>query len=245
MRKKLQTPTWIVPVSSVALILGFLLVSATKTSVPESRPSRFRIYGGGENFAPVLGDRIQQQEAEIAKLREQITQLQNALAEEDRRSKVLNDSLQEAKLLAGLVAVEGPGIEIVLRDSKKPAEGVLTESETVIHDVDVQTCVNELWLSGAEAVAVNNQRITSNTSYFCQGPVIYVGGVGVSSPITIRAIGDPDTLYGALTMRGRFLYELRSVDPHMVEVRKKEHIVLPAYTGSTRFKFAKAVKARE
>lgn len=245
MLRNTKVPTWILPVSFVSLILGFLLVSATKTPVLEARPSRFRIYGGGDHFAPVLSDRIQQQEAEIAKLREQITQLQNALAEEDRRSKVLNDSLQEAKLLAGLVAVEGPGIEIILRDSKKPLEGILEESETVIHDTDVQTCVNELWLSGAEAIAVNNQRITSNTSYFCQGPVIYVGGVGVSSPITVRAIGDPDTLYGALTMRGRFLDELRSIDPNMVEVRKKEHLVLPAYTGSTRFKFAKAVTTRE
>ncbi|MCH8273206.1 MAG: DUF881 domain-containing protein [Armatimonadetes bacterium] len=240
-----RTPTWIVPVSVVALILGFLLVSAWKGPHEEITAEARQNRADTPTSPPIMGQSTDEREAEIAKLREEVTLLQNAVADQSRQSKVLNDSLQEAKLLACLTEVEGPGIVLILRDSEKVFEGPLPTEEMVIHDKDVQTAVNELWLSGAEAISINHQRVALATSFYCAGPIIYVGRKQISSPVTIRAIGDTDTLYGALTMRGRFLDEFKYIDPAMIEVRKKDHLVLPAHTGSTEFHYAKTVTVDE
>jgi uncharacterized protein YlxW (UPF0749 family) len=59
--------------------------------------------------------------------------------------------------------------------------------------------------------------------------------------VKIQAIGNADTLYGALTMQGRYLDNIKAADPAMVEVSKKDRLVLPAFTGSTVLNFAKTV----
>ena len=63
--------------------------------------------------------------------------------------------------------------------------------------------------------------------------------VPIASPVKISAIGNPDTLYGAMTMQGRYLDMVKKADPAMVEVAKRDKLTLPAYTGSTESAYAK------
>lgn len=234
-----KTPAWIFPVTLVSLLLGFLVVTAIRAEPSKESP----FYGMGRydsrSSVPNIGTGIDEKNAEIAKLRDEITKLQTSLATQNRQGQVLNDSLQEGKLLAGLSKVQGPGVIVTLRDSSKRTEDPLLQQQLNIHDLDVMRVVNELKASGAEAISVNNQRVTGQTFFRCEGPVIYVGRTPIASPIVIQAIGDPDTLYGAIMMQGRFLDEIRSTDPTMVEVKKTQKLVLPAYTGSTQFDHAK------
>ncbi len=192
---------------------------------------------------------VQAMETEIRQLRQKTTELENALATGTRQAQVLNDSLQTAKLLAGLVEVEGPGIELVLRDStRRPAPGS-TESLLIdlyiIHDYDLLRVVNELRQAGAEAVAINGQRLVANSAIRCVGPVIYVNDIKMASPFVIHAIGDPNTLLGALKTPGGVLSDIIEADPKMVEMRALERVRIPAYTGSTRFRFARPVPSEE
>jgi uncharacterized protein YlxW (UPF0749 family) len=244
-RITVKTPTWIVPVTMVALICGFLIVFAAQSKGESVSGRSSDSFFGSRDAQPNYGLSLDEKDAEIAKLREDITKLQNGLADQSRQSNVLNESLQEAKLLAGLTRVEGPGIEIILRDSDRRTDDPFIREQLVIHDIDVLRTVNELWASGAEAISVNNKRIAISTSFRCEGPVIYVGRTPISSPVVIRAVGDPDTLHGALTMQGRYLDEVRVNDPAMVEVRKMERMILPAYSGSTEFSYAKPTTANE
>jgi hypothetical protein len=46
-------------------------------------------------------------------------------------------------------------------------------------------------------------------------------------------------------MQGRYLDEIRGNDASMVEVRKMERMLLPAYSGSTEFSYAKVSDASE
>lgn len=234
-----KTPAWIFPVTLVSLLFGFLVVTAIRAEPSKESP----FYGMGRfdsrSSVPNIGTGIDEKNSEIAKLREEITRLQTSLATQNRQGQVLNDSLQEGKLLAGLSKVQGPGVVVTLRDSSKRTEDPLLQQQLNIHDLDVMRVVNELKASGAEAIVVNNQRITGQTFFRCEGPVIYVGRTPIASPIVIQAIGDPDTLYGAIMMQGRFLDEIRSTDSSMVEVKKVQKLLLPAYTGSTQFDHAK------
>lgn len=232
------------------LVVGILLAVALKAQIqirtaelPSSRlPDLARAYLQEKRSAQAL-------EEEIRNLRQRATELENALASGTKQTQVLNQSLQEAKMLAGLTEVQGPGIELILRDStKKHAPGSIESALPdlfIIHDYDLLRVVNELRQAGAEAISINGQRIVTTTGIRCVGPVIYVNDVKMASPFVVQAIGDPDTLASALQMPGGVLADLVGTDPKMVEIKKHERVRIPAYTGSTQFRYASPVVSEE
>ena len=100
--------------------------------------------------------------------------------------------LQALELSAGGVAVAGPGVEVVLDDAADPQGD--DPSLARVLDRDLQIAVNGLWAAGAEAVAVNGQRLTSRSAIRAAGDAILVDYRPLTRPYTITAIGDPKTL---------------------------------------------------
>ncbi len=78
----------------------------------------------------------------------------------------------------------------------------------VVHDGDLLEVVNALKNAGAEAISINNQRITNSSSITCIGNVIKINGEKVSVPYVINAIGLPEKLYGSITMPGGYIKQL-------------------------------------
>lgn len=235
---------WVTPVTVMALILGALLAVSLKTqqtirsaSLPSNR------FSGLAAAYRDQQEQLKMANEEISKLRERTTQYENEMASASEKARLLNESLQEAKFLAGLTPVEGPGVEVVLQDSKKrpPPNSPIDIENYIIHDSDLQRVVNELHAAGAEAVAVNGQRIIANTAIRCVGPTVQVNGIALSSPYIIHAIGDPDTLASALNLPQGVLADIQALDPNMAKVVKKTKLVIPAYTGSLVFRYAKPV----
>ena len=76
----------------------------------------------------------------------------------------LNDELEEARIAAGLIPLTGTGIVLQLEDSQEPVapEGD-SAADYLVGARDIRTVVEELWLAGAEAIAVNGERITPTT----------------------------------------------------------------------------------
>jgi len=103
----------------------------------------------------------------------------------------------------------------------------------LIHEFDVRDVVNVLWLAGAEAVAVNDERVIGNTSVYCVGSTVMVNTTRLSPPYVIRAIGEPGVL--AETLRNpSYLSLLRQkVDKYGIkfQVAQAAKMMLPAYTG--------------
>ena len=225
---------WVWPVSAVCLVLPFIIRLAWVTD--QSRSSRFAL------LAPQLQARVGsgsldlQSEAkklasEVSDLRDKDTKMEASLSTQTGSTKVLNERLQEAKVFAGLTEVEGPGLVVTLRDSTKPPESFVQEQ--IIHDGDVLRIVNELWNAGAEAIAVNGQRVVMTTSIRCVGSTILVNNTPVASPIAIRALGDAATMQGALNLPAGVLAEIRTIDPAMVQLAPVKAMRLPAFSGST------------
>lgn len=235
--------SWVLPVCAMALILGVMLNFAWITA--KTRRDRLQYLGSAQGdrirvaSVDVL-DEYRKVTEEVTKLREENTKLQNAMGSTTSQFAVLNKSLQDAKMLAGLTAVEGPGVKIVLTDGKAANVGFGTDA--IIHDTDVLKVVNELWASGAEAVSVNEHRVSGRSSFRCVGPVIHIDNVPTATPVTIKAIGDPDALFGGLNLPGGILDEIRQTDASMVKVEKMKSVLVPAFSGSTTMKFAEAVK---
>lgn len=227
--------SWVAPVSLMCVVLGFMIATAWVTD--QTRDSRMSLLSPAQRNRVQSGSidmnsAIQETQAEVAKLRAEKTKLENAMASQTSSTKALNDGLQEAKIMAGLTDLEGPGVRVELRDSKKPASGIFP-ADLIIHDIDVLKVVNELWNAGAEAITVNNHRVVGGTSFRCVGSVILVDDVKIASPVIIRAIGDPDTLKGAMDLPEGVLSDFREIDPAMANVSKVDKQRLPAYAGST------------
>ena len=180
-------------------------------------------------------------------------QIDRLLADTLARSKYLarfaanhpDPELSNARFLAGLTPVQGPGVVVTLTDSrnKMPAMPQKLSSPNIIHDSDINPVVNELKAAGAEAVAVNDQRIVATSSVRCIGPNIFVNGISLTPPFVIKAIGKPKALAASVNLPGGVAAQLKMSDPAMFSVREDMELTLPAYSGGSRPHYARPAQA--
>jgi uncharacterized protein YlxW (UPF0749 family) len=182
----------------------------------------------------VLVDRVHDRTATVATLQARLTalrertgDLRDRLLATSRAGDALADRLAVAELLAGTIAVRGPGLRVVVDDAPDAS------ADNRVLDRDVQTIVNGLWAAGAEAIAVNGERITAQTAVRQAGGTILVNFNPVAPPYVIEAVGDPvevETAFGSGAAAARLrnlaqLYGLR------VSYTRSEEMTLPAATG--------------
>lgn len=159
--------------------------------------------------------------------------MEEAMAQRKSEAAEILSELEAARMIAGVVAVEGPGIVVSMEDSRNAA-GNADVANYIVHEQDVRLVVNELRAAGAEAISINGQRLVSNSSIRCVGPTIIVNGIKSAAPFVVTAIGNPDTLESALNMPGGVLQTLQ--DFVQISVAKKERVLLPAYVGDSKTK---------
>ncbi len=110
------------------------------------------------------------------------------------------DALAGLELAAGTVAVTGPGLVATLDDrpdGTAPAPAVARGGQLGsgrVLDRDLQQLVNGLWAAGAEAVSINDLRLSARTAIRSAGEAVLVDYRPLSPPYVVRAIGDPATL---------------------------------------------------
>lgn len=95
--------------------------------------------------------------------------------------------LREAELASGAIAVTGPGLAIELADG--PTDPAADDAARV-QDVDLQIVTNALWAAGAEAIAVNGQRLTALSAIRGVGQAIQIDQAPLLGPYRVEAIGD-------------------------------------------------------
>src|SRR5690606_24676091 len=101
----------------------------------------------------------------------------------------------------GLVPVQGSGLKVTLQDGDYNPNSV-NPNDYIVHESHVFQVINELYISGAEAISINGQRIHGNSYIVCTGPVITVDGVQYPAPFVIEAIGEPDVLTSSMELLG-------------------------------------------
>ncbi len=169
----------------------------------------------------------------------------SALAEELRATQSrlgVADPLQtvaELESAGGLTAVTGPGLRVVIDQAADAAAAGGAASGTIF-DRDIQLLVNDLWASGAEAVAIGGVRLRPTSAIRQAGGSILIDNRPVSWPIEIDAVGEPSAMQVALIRGagfGRFssfeqLYGVR------FEVGPEPSLSLPAGTGNSELRYA-------
>ena len=118
--------------------------------------------------------------------------------ESARRSSAAQEvkaQLDEQKTYAGLAPLHGPGLTVLLHDGADPNSSTDHSLGWTIHYQDLQDIVNVLWASGAEAIAVNGDRIVPSTAFHYAGVNILVNNASrLTGPYTVIALGDPPAL---------------------------------------------------
>lgn len=134
----------------------------------------------------------------------------------------------------GTVAARGPGVTVTVADGADAAEN----PAAFVQDTDLQLLVNALWSAGAEAIAINGQRLTSTTAIRSAGSAILVDLVGVVGPYEVVAIGDRNGLETGLarSSAAQQLSTLGSQYGIKTNVATHEDLLVPA--GPTRVLFS-------
>lgn len=153
-------------------------------------------------------EEIEALEDYIEQKRYQIEEYQEALRD-GTLEEVLGAEVKKQKINSHLTSLKGPGITVTLEDSDRELEEGEDPNNLIIHDLDVLNILNDLRRGGAEALAINGQRVTSQTQIQCAGATITVNDVTYGQPFIIEAIGNPDTLNAAVNAPTSYAYILR------------------------------------
>lgn len=176
-------------------------------------------------------------EQQIGTLRDQLRAYEQGAVQGREKLEELGAQLERLRILAGLAALAGPGIAVALDDSPQPLRPGDDPNTVILHYTDLQGVVNELWASGAEAIAINNERIVSTTGLNCVGTTILCNIKRIAPPYRITAIGDVERMRAAVERPDGSLATLRGFG-FPVKVLARSRVSVPAYRGSFRFTHA-------
>jgi uncharacterized protein YlxW (UPF0749 family) len=222
-------PSWQVTLSLALFALGFLVAAQLAAEGPRVR------YASQERSSlveTVLNLQAQQEvlKSRILELRHDIGVLEGEGPASDALLKSLNADLEEARIAAGLIALQGPGLVFRIEDSGQP--GAVADS--LVSAKDIRILVEELWLAGAEAVSINGERVTVSTAVLDIGGSILVNSAYLAPPYEIAAIGAPG-LYGRVQQSSTFADFVNArVDAHglRLSVAELDDVVVPAFAGT-------------
>lgn len=214
-RTVLLLATWIV--------LGLLLTVAAqtlRTPDPVAAETRAQLRDRIETTSEI-GD---QHAAEIERLQGEIAVLQERVAQP------AGQNLGEGEAMrAGAAPVVGPGVLLTLNDPPLTADS--KDGERVLAR-DLQVIVNGLWANGAEAISINDQRLTATSTIRFAGEAIVVDLRALARPYEVRVIGPQDRLQEELRTgaTGDYLSELRSQYRIIVDVAPADEVTVLAGT---------------
>ena len=150
--------------------------------------------------------------------------------DDEKQEKVVQDmtrQLSDYGMLTGLNEVKGPGIVIHISDGVSNSEdNAYTTWSKIFHDSDMSMLLNEIRAAGAEAISINNYRITPLSAVMCNAAFLrFEDGNQVYAPFFIYAIGNPDDLEEILTQDGSHIkrLELRGLN---ISIEKLSEITM-------------------
>lgn len=215
------------------LVTGFLLAVAYHEAVA-AEPDRNSAHAG-------LVDEVKSARTRTDDLQGRSDQLRRDVAA--ARESALGGSsdelrrIREQEAATGLGPVTGAGVEVRLADAPTPIDPTTgkpsSDAEVSrVLDVDIQGVVNGLWAAGAEAIAINDQRLTATSTIRAAGNAILVDFRPVTTPYLISAIG-PDDLdqWFARTTNAANMRALADQYALGFSTRQEEELTLPAAPG--------------
>jgi len=164
----------------------------------------------------------------LTDLNRQNNQLTNEISEQEALLQSLQSgSTQDANLaainrvnalgvLAGTKTVSGPGIVMTLKGDRGS-----------INAFTILDAVQELRDAGSVAIQINTVRVVGNTWFVDTVGGVSVSGKVVNPPITIKVIGDPQTLETAMLIPGGFQQNVLA-NGGEIDIRRNNQVQIDA-----------------
>lgn len=189
----MEAPAPRIAIVLASALLGFLAVLAA--TQPPGAPRELRRFE--------LADLVEAEDSRVRELRAELVVLRGEIEELEGQgggagSEELRQDIRALDASGGSAAVEGPGVVVTLDDSSAARSPTGDPNDLVVHEADIQTVVNALWAAGAEALAVNGERLTSTSAVRCAGNTLLLHGTLHTPPYRIAAIGEAGELAASL-----------------------------------------------
>lgn len=211
----------------VFALVGFLTLVAASGVEESRRAAQSRREG--------LVQLIRQRQTEVDDLGETLLDLRaevlgarRRLSEEAGRD---TERIRRVQVRAGATAMAGPGLVVTLSASERRAADPIEEAAFAIHDVDLQLVVNGLWTAGAEAIAVNGQRLVATSPIRAAGETITVNFRPLAPPYEVVAIGPDRDAFDATGIARRFRGWVADFGIGF-KVTGRDRVEVPAYLGT-------------
>jgi uncharacterized protein YlxW (UPF0749 family) len=182
-----RRPSALWTVAVLAAFVVLLITAATQTSrnaVADEKERTDLITQIKQRKAAVHADTVR-----IERLRTQVESMRTQLLDNEALSARTRSELERLSVSTGTTPVRGPGVSVTVDDAKNA-----DSPRSTVLDSDLQMLVNGLWQAGAEAVAINGERLTALSSIRGAGSAITVNDQSLSRPYVVQAIGDPRSL---------------------------------------------------
>ena len=233
-------PSWQVTLGAALLVLGFLVAAQLGSEGPRVRYTT-------QERTPLLETATElqaQQDAlkiRILQLRADIGAAEGQGAESADLVRQLNTQLEEARIAAGLIPLTGTGMVLRLEDSQAPVPPGASQADYLVGSHDVRTVVEELWLAGAEAIAVNSERVTPTTAIIDIGSSLLVNSAYLAPPYQVTALG-PTDLYERLSRAPGFVDFVRArAEAYGIRLSfaEPETVDIPAFAGTVTLRYSR------
>jgi uncharacterized protein YlxW (UPF0749 family) len=183
--KSTSDPKWLIfIILTIAGLIFGIGASITRESIPLSIQNRDLLRENITSQSLLL----EEKETRLEEVTQRISTLQ------ETQAAVLPD-IDQAELallnfLSGYQAVSGSGLEIEISDADLSKLSIdVDPSLARVFSTDISTVVNGLWIAGAEAISIGNQRIATRTPISQSGEAILVNYRPILPPYKIYAIG--------------------------------------------------------
>ncbi len=178
-----------------------------------------------------LISQIQAEKTELAAGQDRVGQLVADMAASEEALRLMRTD--QAELAArvrrleartGFGPITGKGMVFKVNDAENGDE------TQVVRDDDLAILVDGLWAAGAEAIAINGQRLTVRTSIQNSGRAIHVNTRPLAPPYALEVIGNQDTLPARLlnTTHGAQWYALARSLAFRFSMDNDDDLTLPA-----------------
>jgi len=177
---------------------------------------------------------------QLADLRSQLDAIQRGAATQSTASRDLQARIEELRSASGLTERTGEGVQIVLDDARATTAQSGNVDKSICHSTDLTDIINAAWRGGAQAIAVNGERVVGTTSVYCVGSTIMVNGTLMSPAFTVTVIGPQNELLSAYDDPNELkdIKQRRDVYGLGFRVTRASGLRVPAYAGALNVRVA-------
>lgn len=158
-----------------------------------------------------------------------INDYQEKIEKNEAATELIEQELKQSNLAVGKTDVTGEGVIVTLNDG---------ENEDIIA-WDLIYLVNELRYGGAEAISINDIRITNQTDIVDLAGFSYisVGGKRLEAPYIVKAIGNQEYLSSVLNLKDSGYVDLYKNEEKDVKMETSKKINILKQNGEMTYKY--------